>query len=75
MQGRAPVAARPRPIVVVCDDGLETSSIVDILEDLNDGFSRQPVSNRILPRPALAVFSSRTGTSEPVAPIGFDLSE
>ena len=29
----------------------------------------------VLPRPAFAVFGGRTGASERVAPIGFDLSE
>jgi hypothetical protein len=53
--------------VIVCDDGrLESSVIVDIF-DLDDGFSGQSVSEGVFPRPAFAVFSGRTGISEPIA--------
>jgi hypothetical protein len=46
---------------------------VGILDDLNDGFSGQPMPGGVLPRSAFAVFGGRT--SGRVAPIGFDLSE
>jgi hypothetical protein len=73
MQGGA-LPARPRS--EPCDDDrLETSVIINILDDLDDGFSGQPVPDGVLPRPAFAIFSGRAGTSERVAPIGFDLSE
>jgi hypothetical protein len=76
MLGEHQFALDRDPWVIVSDKGLlETSVIINILDDLDDGFSGQPVPDRVLPRPAFAVFSGRTGTSERVAPIGFDLSE
>jgi hypothetical protein len=53
----------------------KTSVIINILDYVDNRFSGQPVPDRVLPRPAFAVFGCRTGTSERVAPIGFDLSE
>jgi hypothetical protein len=47
--------------VSVCEDGgLETSAIINILDDLDHGFSGQPMSHGDLPRPTFAILRNRT---------------
>jgi hypothetical protein len=53
--------------VVVRDDN--PFEVVDILDNLHDGFGTQPVPDGVTPRPMVAGHGSWTGASSGVAPV------
>src|SRR2546430_8360088 len=64
------------PGVVVRDDGrLERSVVLDVLDNLDDGFRAQTMPDRVPPRPAFALLGVGTGASDGVASVGLNLSK
>jgi hypothetical protein len=62
--------------VIICNNGCFKRLVIPYVFQGNDnGFGRQAVSDRIVPRSPLAIVGFRASTEQRIASIGFDLSK